>query len=95
MLHVQRNLYEALPDDEEREALKIAPEVEAMAAKGWLGNKSGVGFYKETKGASGREFWPLNLQTMEHEAPKKAALRPRRQGAQDRRPSGAPALPDR
>lgn len=71
MLHVQRNLYEALPDDEEREALRIAPEVEAMAAKGWLGNKTRVGFYKEVKGASGREFWSLNLKTMEHEAPKK------------------------
>jgi len=71
MLHVQRNLYAALPDDEEREALKIAPEIEAIAARGWLGNKSGIGFYKETKGASGREFWPLNLQTMEHEPPKK------------------------
>ncbi|NWG20618.1 MAG: enoyl-CoA hydratase/isomerase family protein [Chloroflexi bacterium] len=71
MLHVQRNLYDALPDDEEREALRIAPEVEAMAAKGWLGNKTRVGFYKEVKGASGREYWSLNLKTMEHEAPKK------------------------
>ncbi len=71
MLHVQRNLYDALPDDEEREALRIAPEVEAMAAKGWLGNKTRVGFYKEVKGVSGREYWSLNLKTMEHEAPKK------------------------
>ena len=26
---------------------------------------------KEVRGAGGKEFWPLNLQTMEHEAPKK------------------------
>lgn len=71
MLHVQRNLYEALPDDEEREALRIAPEVEAMAAKGWLGNKTNVGFYKEVRDPSGKAFWPLNIQTLEHEAPKK------------------------
>ena len=69
MLLVQRYLYAALPDDEEREALKIAPDIEAIAARGWLGNKSGIGFYKETKGASGREFWPLNLQTLDHEPP--------------------------
>jgi 3-hydroxyacyl-CoA dehydrogenase len=71
MLHVNRNLYEAVPEDEERELFRIRPEMEAVAAKGWLGNKAGAGFYKEVRGASGREFWPLNLQTMEHEPPKK------------------------
>src|SRR5436853_5425267 len=42
-----------------------------MGKQGWLGNHSGVGFYKQEKGASGKEFWPLNIQTMQHEAPKK------------------------
>ncbi len=71
MLHVTRNLYEAVPDDEEREVFRIAPEIDAVAQRGWLGNKAGVGFYKEVRGAQGREFWPLNLRTMEHEPPKK------------------------
>jgi 3-hydroxyacyl-CoA dehydrogenase len=70
-VHVTRNLYEAVPDDEEREVFRLPPLLEQMVAKGWLGNKSGVGFYKQTKGASGKEFWPLNVQTMEHEPPKK------------------------
>ncbi|HEU5090111.1 MAG TPA: 3-hydroxyacyl-CoA dehydrogenase NAD-binding domain-containing protein [Roseiflexaceae bacterium] len=71
MMHVNRNLYEAVPDDEEREVFKLAPVLDDMAQRGWLGNKSGVGFYKEVRGAAGREFWPLNVETMQHEAPKK------------------------
>lgn len=71
MLHVTRNLYEAVPEDEEREMFRIPEALEQMQARGWLGNKSGLGFYKQSRGASGKEFWPLNLQTMEHEPPKK------------------------
>jgi 3-hydroxyacyl-CoA dehydrogenase len=71
MLHVTRNLYDAVPDDEERELFRIPPQIEAVAERGWLGNKAGIGFYKQERGAKGKEFWPLNLQTMEHEPPKK------------------------
>ncbi|HNP71686.1 MAG TPA: 3-hydroxyacyl-CoA dehydrogenase NAD-binding domain-containing protein [Kouleothrix sp.] len=70
-VHVTRNLYAAVPDDEEREAFTLPPLLEDMVARGWLGNKSGVGFYKQEKGAGGKEFWPLNVQTMQHEPPKK------------------------
>ena len=70
-VHVTRNLYEAVPDDEEREVFKLPPLLEGMVEKGWLGNKSGTGFYKESRGAAGKEFWPLNVRTMEHEPPKK------------------------
>lgn len=69
--HVSRNLYAAVPDDEERETFKVPEVLEQMGTRGWLGNKTDVGFYKTTRGASGKEFWPLNLQTMTHEAPKK------------------------
>jgi 3-hydroxyacyl-CoA dehydrogenase len=71
MLHVTRNLYDAVPEDEERELFRIPPAIDAVAERGWLGNKAGIGFYKQQRGASGKEFWPLNLQTMEHEPPKK------------------------
>jgi 3-hydroxyacyl-CoA dehydrogenase len=70
-VHVTRNLYDAVPEDEEREVFKVPPLLEQMVEKGWLGNKSGVGFYKQERGASGKEFWPLNLETMQHEPPKK------------------------
>lgn len=70
-VHVTRNLYDAVAEDEEREVFKVPDVLEQMVARRWLGNKSGIGFYKEARGASGKEFWPLNLQTMEHEPPKK------------------------
>jgi 3-hydroxyacyl-CoA dehydrogenase len=70
-VHVTRNLYDAVPEDEEREAFRLPELLEQVVARGWLGNKSGIGFYKQVKGAGGKEFWPLNLQTMEHEPPKK------------------------
>ncbi|HWQ11402.1 MAG TPA: 3-hydroxyacyl-CoA dehydrogenase/enoyl-CoA hydratase family protein [Roseiflexaceae bacterium] len=69
--HVTANLYEAVPEDEERAIFQVPLQLRAMAERGWLGNKAGVGFYKEQRGAGGKEFWPLNLQTMEHEPPKK------------------------
>jgi 3-hydroxyacyl-CoA dehydrogenase len=43
-----------------------------MVEKGWLGNKVKQGFYKEVRTPEGsREFWSLNLKTLEYEAPVK------------------------
>src|SRR6186997_2690970 len=48
--HVIKNLYEALPDDEERDMF-VVPEVLAqMVQRGLLGNKTKAGFYKKQKG---------------------------------------------
>jgi 3-hydroxyacyl-CoA dehydrogenase len=73
-VHVARNLYPAIPDDPAREVLnhpKANALSDKMLANNWLGNKTGQGFYKQMKGASGeKEFWPLNLETLEYEAPK-------------------------
>ncbi|MFL5801824.1 MAG: 3-hydroxyacyl-CoA dehydrogenase NAD-binding domain-containing protein [Roseiflexaceae bacterium] len=70
-VHVTRNLYEAVPEDEEREVFRLPAVLEQLVGRGWLGNKAGVGFYKQERGAAGKEFWPLNLATLEHEPPKK------------------------
>lgn len=73
-VHVAQNLYPAIPDDPARDVLvhpKASALSQTMLDKGWLGNKSGQGFYKMVKGASGeKEFWSLNLETLEYEAPK-------------------------
>jgi 3-hydroxyacyl-CoA dehydrogenase len=73
--HVGRNLMEGIPHDtyvmpylQDEKANNL---IKAMLTKGWLGNKSKIGFYKEVKTESGKEFWSLNLQTLEHEAPRK------------------------
>ena len=42
-----------------------------MIANKWLGNKTGQGFYKKTMVDGKREFWTLNPDTLEYEAPGK------------------------
>ncbi|MDX2139369.1 MAG: 3-hydroxyacyl-CoA dehydrogenase NAD-binding domain-containing protein [Chloroflexota bacterium] len=72
---VARNLYPAIPDDPARTVLEHAGTTalfDRIMANKWLGNKTGQGFYKMVKGADGeKEFWSLNLQSFEYEAPTK------------------------
>ena len=74
MGHVNNNLYDAIPEDPYRDAVK-APQmtalVERMLENNWLGNKSGQGFYKKEFVDGKREFWHLNPYTMEYEQPLK------------------------
>jgi 3-hydroxyacyl-CoA dehydrogenase len=74
-VHVARNLYPAIPDDPARIILEhegATKLFDTLMENKWLGNKSGQGFYKMVKGVSGeKEFWSLNLKTMEYEAPTK------------------------
>lgn len=70
MVHVNSNLYPAIPHDNYREYL-VDPDVIAindkMMANKWLGNKTGQGFYKKTMVDGKREFWALNLKTFDYE----------------------------
>ncbi len=74
MAYVSRNLYEAIPHDTFRDLL-TDPQVERVTnflmEKGWLGNKTGQGFYKRVTQDGKREFWHLNLETLEYEPPAK------------------------
>jgi 3-hydroxyacyl-CoA dehydrogenase len=72
--HVSRNLYDAIPHDPHREVLKHEKAnavVATMLEKGWLGNKAGQGFYKKTFVDGERQFWTLNPDSLEYEAPGK------------------------
>ncbi|HEX7587750.1 MAG TPA: 3-hydroxyacyl-CoA dehydrogenase/enoyl-CoA hydratase family protein [Anaerolineae bacterium] len=66
MTHVADNLYPAVPEDEGREDLKAPELLHEMLKRGWLGNKSGQGFYKQVKTAEGKEFHVLDPKTMEY-----------------------------
>lgn len=67
MMHVNNNLYPAIPHDNYREVLK-SPRTNAlnahMAERGWLGNKSNQGFYKQVKVNGQREFHTLDPETL-------------------------------
>jgi 3-hydroxyacyl-CoA dehydrogenase len=74
--HVGRNLAPAIPHDSYAQPYLTAEKpnalIKAMLERGWLGNKSKVGFYKEVRGEDGgKQFWSLNLSTLEHEPPTK------------------------
>ena len=72
LAQVSRNLYEATPNDPWREALKhpkASVLIEALVKRGWLGNKADQGFYKKTMVDGERQFWTLNLESLEYEPP--------------------------
>ncbi len=57
LLHVSDNCYRNLPGDPDRERLLPPPFVAEMVRRGWLGRKSGGGFYRmEGKGESKKKF---------------------------------------
>jgi 3-hydroxyacyl-CoA dehydrogenase len=72
---VARNLYPAIPHDPARTVLEhpgTTALFDRLLANGWLGNKSGQGFYKMVRGAGGeKEFWTLDLNTFEYQPPTK------------------------
>lgn len=70
--HVRDNLAALIPDDDmAQEALSSerGKITDKLVEKGWLGNKTSVGFYKMVRQNGKKEFWPLNLETLEHEPP--------------------------
>ncbi|HLP38294.1 3-hydroxyacyl-CoA dehydrogenase/enoyl-CoA hydratase family protein [Lacibacter sp.] len=55
------------PDDETKEIFAIPSWLNKMIENNWLGDKTGQGFFKKSKGAGGeKEILTLNLQTMEY-----------------------------
>src|SRR5712675_1744336 len=72
LVHVVKNIYQTAPDDESRERYKVPVLVEEMARRGWLGDKTGQGFYKKVKGDGEKEILALDVHTMEYRPRQKA-----------------------
>ncbi|HEY4838401.1 MAG TPA: 3-hydroxyacyl-CoA dehydrogenase NAD-binding domain-containing protein [Candidatus Acidoferrales bacterium] len=70
--HVVENIYENAVNDESREIYKVPALVREMVRRGWLGEKSGQGFYKRIKKGAESEILTLDPQTMEYRAKQKA-----------------------
>jgi 3-hydroxyacyl-CoA dehydrogenase len=74
LVSVVRNIYENVPDDEMRERYRVPALVEEMQKRGWLGDKTGGGFYKRVKGGESKEILTLDWKTMEYRPRQKARL---------------------
>ncbi|HET6948466.1 MAG TPA: 3-hydroxyacyl-CoA dehydrogenase/enoyl-CoA hydratase family protein [bacterium] len=70
VIHVSENSYRNLADDPERDVFIVPPLFQEMAKRGWLGEKSGGGFYKRVDG----EIYTLDYTTMEYRARQRAKL---------------------
>jgi len=73
MIKVSGNLYQALPNDENRDYFKLPEILLQMEKNKWLGDKTGQGFYKKVKNAKGEsEILTLDLKTLEYKEKAKA-----------------------
>lgn len=67
LIKVARGVAENCPDDEQKAVFTIPAWLEKMAENKWLGDKTGQGFFKKTKGAGGeKEILTLDLSTLEY-----------------------------
>jgi 3-hydroxyacyl-CoA dehydrogenase len=66
LVHVVRNIYENATTDESRNIYKVPPFMEEMLKRGWLGDKTGGGFYKKVKKDGDSEILTLDWQKMEY-----------------------------
>lgn len=74
--HVGKNLGPAIPHDKLGQQYLAAEKpkelLRTLIERKWLGNKTKIGFYKEVRNDDGKkEFWSLDLDTLEHTAPTK------------------------
>ncbi|HEX4543811.1 MAG TPA: 3-hydroxyacyl-CoA dehydrogenase NAD-binding domain-containing protein [Candidatus Acidoferrum sp.] len=72
LVHVVKNIYETAPNDESRESYRVPAPVEEMVKRGWLGDKTGQGFYKKVRGTGEKEILTLDVNTMEYRPRQKA-----------------------
>ncbi len=69
LVKVAKGVAENCPEDEAKEIFAIPSWLNKMLENNWLGDKTGQGFFKKSKGAGGeKEILTLNLQTMEYAA---------------------------
>ncbi len=72
LVKVAKGVADNCPDDEAKEIFNIPAWLDKMVANNWLGDKTGQGFFKKTKGAAGeKEILTLDLASFEYMPRKK------------------------
>ncbi len=75
LVDVANNVYENAVNDEMREMFRVPDFILQMIEKGWLGEKTGGGFYQRRRGGNGSEIWTLDYNTLEY-VPRSTPLSP-------------------
>ena len=63
---VGENLYRAVPNDPWRDRFLMPDFHKKMMERGWLGEKSGQGYYKRVGKGEQREIWAIDWKTLEY-----------------------------
>lgn len=67
LVKVAKGVYDNCPADEQKQAFQIPGWLNKVVENNWLGDKTGQGFFKKTKGAGGeKEILTLDLKTLEY-----------------------------
>jgi len=78
LVKVAKGVADNCPQDEQKAVFSIPAWLDKIVANKWLGDKTGQGFFKKTKGAGGeKEILTLDLKTLEYgprQKPKFATL---------------------
>lgn len=72
LAHVIKNIYETASQDESRGTYQVPALLEELIRRGWLGEKTGQGFYKRVRGEGAKEILTLDVNTMEYRERQKA-----------------------
>jgi 3-hydroxyacyl-CoA dehydrogenase len=68
LVKVAKGVAENCPNDEQKAVFTIPSWLDKIVENKWLGDKTGQGFFKKTKGKGGeKEILALNLHTLEYE----------------------------
>src|SRR6188508_2138889 len=67
LVKVAKGVYDNCPTDEARDSFNIPAWLQKMVDNNWLGDKTGQGFFKKTKGGGGeKEILTLDLKSFEY-----------------------------
>ena len=67
LVKVAKGVADNCPNDEAKDIFRIPGWLETLVANNWLGDKTGQGFFKKTRGAAGdKEILVLDLKTLEY-----------------------------
>ncbi|MCY9662022.1 3-hydroxyacyl-CoA dehydrogenase NAD-binding domain-containing protein [Paenibacillus chondroitinus] len=70
-VHVANNVFGLVTDPSEKAVFDTPAILQTMVEKGWIGEKTGQGFYKKVKNEAGKEIHSLDLNSMTYAASRK------------------------